>query len=433
MNVCEAGIVRSLLTGAGFVETLEPDIADLLLILTCSVRSHAEERALGRLRSFCSLGSQQTGRVVAVLGCMAQNLGRRLAEEYGADIVAGPDEYRQLPDLFEQVRAGKGPFVCVRLSGECYDDVMSLPDNRVSAFVTVMRGCNNSCSYCIVPLVKGRERCRPFESVVSEVSNLLELGIVEITLLGQNILAYRDGTRGFPDLLRAVAALPGLRRLRFLTSHPRDLDETLVAALVESGACPALHLPLQSGSDRILALMERGYTRDEYLAKVRMVRSLLPEIGLTTDVMVGFPSETEQDFEETLRVIEAVRFDYAYMFRFSPRPGTAAARMKPPVANADAGRRLARLVEVQNRITAERNRELVGRRVEVLIEGPAQRGGMLGRTATNRPLVVDGAVEVGKLIACRVTHIRGWTPVAEPLEGDNHREAQTVALGAGEA
>lgn len=425
MNLCEAGIVRSILARAGFEETTEPASADFLLLLTCSVRAHAEERALGRLGSFQALGDRQGGRVIAVLGCMAQNLGKRLADEYGADIVAGPDEYRLLPELFEQVRKEQGRFVHVRLTGECYDDIMPLPDSRVNAFVTVMRGCNNHCSYCIVPLVKGSERCRPFDSIVSEVSQLLRLGIVEITLLGQNILAYQDGSRRFPDLLRAVAGLPGLLRLRFLTSHPRDLDESLIVAMLETGACPALHLPLQSGSDRILALMKRGYTRDEYLAKVRMARSLLPDIGLTTDVMVGFPSETEQDFEETLRVIETVRFDYAYMFRFSPRPGTAAAQMKPPVPNADAGRRLAKLVEVQNRITAERNRKLVGRRLELLIEGPAPRGGMLGRTGTNRPVVVDAAVAPGSLVQCRVTHIRGWTPVAELLEErDSDREAQ---------
>ncbi len=431
MNVCEAGIVRSILTGAGFAESSDPDSADLVLMLTCSVRSSAEQRALGRLSSLRSFSGEQKNRVIAVLGCMAQNLGRRLTDEYGADIVAGPDEYRLLPELYEQARNGQGRLVHTRLTGECYDDVMPLPDNRVSAFVTVMRGCNNRCSYCIVPLVKGSERCRPFDSIVGEVSALLQQGIVEITLLGQNILAYQDGSRRFPDLLRAVARLPGLLRLRFLTSHPRDLDESLLAAIIESGACPALHLPLQSGSDRILGLMERGYTKDEYLAKVRMARSLLPEIGLTTDVMVGFPSETEQDFEETLNVIETVRFDYAYMFRFSPRPGTAATGIKPAVSNADAGRRLARLVEIQNRITAERNRELVGRTLELLIEGQAPRGGMLGRTATNRPVVVDAAVKPGELILGRVTHLQGWTPVAEPVAGEKFRRQSAVLVSAG--
>jgi tRNA-2-methylthio-N6-dimethylallyladenosine synthase len=278
-----------------------------------------------------------------------------------------------------------------------------------------MRGCDNYCSYCIVPYVKGRERSRPFESVMAEAGRHAEAGIKDITLLGQNVLAYRDAGRRFPDLLGAVAAaLPGVR-IRFLTSHPRDLDADLLDTMGRlPNVCPALHLPVQSGSNRILPAMNRGYTREDYLAKVDLCHRALPEIGLSTDVLVGFPSETEADFQATLELVERVRFDTAYMFRFSLRAGTRAERFEPKVSEADGGRRLARLIETQNRITAERSRDMMNREFEVLIEGPSPRdAGWLGRTVTNKVIIVKGRCAPGDLIRCRVSRVSGWTPVAE--------------------
>jgi len=418
MNVYESGVVRRVLADAGFAETTDEVDADVLLMMTCSVRSHAEQRALGRLGTFRALRSERAGRVVGVLGCMAQRFADTLVTDHRADIVVGPDEYLRLPELIANVRAGQSGLVATRQTSECYDAVMPQSDNPVSAFVTVMRGCDNYCTYCIVPLVKGRERSRPLASVVAEAERHVAAGVKDVTLLGQNVLAWRNGGRHFPDLLAAVAtALPGVR-IRFLTSHPRDLDAGLLETMQRlPNVCPSLHLPVQSGSNAVLARMNRGYTREEYLAKIELCRKMLPEVCLTTDVLVGFPSETEADFKATLDLVEQVRFDFAYMFRYSFRPGTRADEFEPKVSEADAGRRLARLIEVQNRITAERNRGMLGRTLELLIEGPSPRDtGWLGRTVTNKVVIVKGQCAPGDIVRCRVTRISGWTPVAEVPE-----------------
>jgi tRNA-2-methylthio-N6-dimethylallyladenosine synthase len=425
MNVYESGVVRRVLADAGFTETDDEQDADVLLMMTCSVRSHAEQRALGRLGTFRALRSERAGRVVGVLGCMAQRFADALVTNHRADIVVGPDEYLRLPELIASVRAGTTGLVATRQTSECYDSVMPQPGTSFGdsprtgtvpcALVTVMRGCNNYCTYCIVPYVKGRERSRPLSSVLAEAERYAKSGVQDITLLGQNVLAYRDGSRRFPDLLEAVAsALPGVR-IRFLTSHPRDLDSSLLETMRRlPNVCPSLHLPVQSGSNPILERMNRGYRREEYLAKIALCRKVLPEVCLSTDVLVGFPSETETDFKATLDLVEEVRFDFAYMFRFSFRPGTRAEEFGPKVSEADAGRRLARLIEVQNRITAERNRGMLNKEFELLIEGPSPRdSGWLGRTVTNKVVIVNGRCAPGELVRCRVTRISGWTPVAE--------------------
>ena len=435
MNVYESGVVRRVLANAGFDETADERDADVLLMMTCSVRSHAEQRALGRLGTFRALRSERAGTVVGVLGCMAQRFGDVLVTNHRADIVVGPDEYLRLPELIANVRAGATGLVATRQTNECYDAVMpargpGVKDSRIPvsgtrplessnpgilSYVTVMRGCNNYCTYCIVPHVKGRERSRPLASVLAEAERYAADGVKDVTLLGQNVLAYRDGSRRFPDLLAAVAsALPQVR-IRFLTSHPRDLDSSLLDTMRRlPNVCPSLHLPVQSGSNPILQRMNRGYTREEYLAKIALCRKVLPEVCLSTDVLVGFPSETEADFRATLDLIEEVRFDFAYMFRFSFRPGTRAGEFEPKVSEADGGRRLSRLIEVQNRITAERNRGMLNREFELLIEGPSPRdSGWLGRTVTNKVAIVKGRCEPGDLVRCRVTRISGWTPVAE--------------------
>ena len=425
MNVHESGVVRRVLGDAGFAETADKRDADVLLMLTCSVRSHAEQRALGRLGTFRALRSAREGRVVGVLGCMAQRLAGTLVTDHRADIVVGPDEYLRLPELIADVRAGTTGLVATQQTNECYDAVMPQrkpgtgdsprTETGACAFVTVMRGCDNRCTYCIVPHVRGRERSRHLASILSETERHAAGGAKDITLLGQNVLAYRDGSRRFPDLLAAVAsALPQVR-MRFLTSLPRDLDSSLLEAMRRlPNVCPSLHLPVQSGSNPILERMNRGYTREEYLAKVALCRKVLPEVTFTTDVLVGFPSETEADFKATLDLIEQVRFDFAYMFRFSLRPGTRAGEFGPKVSEADAGRRLSRLIEVQNRITAERNRGMLNKEFELLIEGPSPRdSGWLGRTVTNKVVIVKGPCAPGDLVRRRVTRINGWTPVAE--------------------
>jgi len=425
MNVQESGVVRRVLTDAGFAETADEQDADVLLMMTCSVRSHAEQRALGRLGTFRALRSEREGRVVGVLGCMAQRLGKTLVTDYQADIAVGPDEYRRLPALIAGARSGTTGLVATSQTNECYDEVVqqreTVPVDDSSAravacaFVTVMRGCDNFCSYCIVPQVKGRERSRPLESVLAEAERLAADGVKDITLLGQNVLAYSDQGRRFPALLSAVAsALPRVR-IRFLTSHPRDLDSYLLETMRRlPNVCPSLHLPVQSGSNVILERMNRGYTREEYLARIALCREIVPEVSLSTDVLVGFPSETEADFQATLDLVEQVRFDYAYMFRFSLRPGTRAEGIEPKVSESVAGRRLSRLIEVQNRITAERSRGMLNEAFELLVEGPSPRdSGWLGRTITNKVVIIKGPCVPGDVVRCRVTRIDGWTPVAE--------------------
>ena len=384
-------------------------------MLTCAVRSHAERRALGRLGTFRAIRDARPGRVVAVLGCMSRNVRESLVTEHRADLVLGPDHSRHLPELIRQVLSTGRPVVRLDHTDERYERIIPHAPHGVRGQVTIMRGCNNHCAYCIVPHTRGPERSRPQQQVLTEVHGLVETGVRDITLLGQNVLAYDDNGIDFAALLHTIAAIPDVKRLRFLTSHPRDLNQRVVEAMAGIPAvCPDLHLPVQSGSDRILKMMSRRYTRSQYLDKVALARRLLPDLGLTTDVLVGFPSETEADFSDTLDLVREVRFDFAYMFRFSQRPGTPAENMTPKVSEADAGHRLARLIDAQNRITRERNARLVGREVELLIEAPGPRGrGMLGRTQTNKTVIVDGPAAVGDMLSCRITRIRGWTPIAE--------------------
>jgi len=424
MNANEAGIVRTILESAGYEATRAEADADVLLMMTCSVREHAEQRALGRLAAFRAQKERRgRGTVIGVLGCMAQNLKERLVEEQGADIVVGPDQYRRLPELIEQAAAGVRGLVATELTDECYDTILPRPASPVSALVTVMRGCNNYCTYCIVPYVKGRERSRPPASIIAEIRELAQRGIKEVTLLGQNVLAYRYEGCDFPGLLRQVAEIPGILRVRFLTSHPRDLDERLLECLQElPKVCPSLHLPLQSGSDRVLRLMNRGYTRAEYLQKIDLVRRFLPAAALSTDILVGFPAESEDDFAATLAVVAQVRFDFAYMFRYSPRPGTTAVRITPQVPAQVAGERLSRLINLQNRITRERNEELVGKEVELLVEAEGPAGdGLRARTATNKVVILTGPAQVGELVLATVTQVRGWTPIAKRLKTKEQR------------
>ncbi len=419
MNQYEAELVRNILEQAGFTETEKEEKADVLLMVTCSVREHAEQRALGRLAAFQSYKNSAPEKIVGVLGCVAQNLKERLITEYGADIVVGPDGYRHLPELISRRQSGNPPQLWVQFSEECYPDIHPLIRNTVTANVTIMRGCNNFCSYCIVPYVKGPERSRPVESILTEIRQLARRGVKEVTLLGQNVLAYQDRETNFSELLTYVCAVEGIERVRFLTSHPRDLSEKIVEQIAHlPRVCPQFHLPLQSGSNRILHLMNRGYTREQYLEKVQMIREKLPEVSITTDIIVGFPTENENDFAATMEIVRTVRFDFAYMFKFSPRSQTRAAEIKPPVPEAIARRRLAELIKLQNQITLDSNRAMVGKTYELLIEGPSPRGqGSLGRTPQGKVVILDEKIPPGTLVSTVVKEIRGWTPIGQVLDG----------------
>ncbi|MGB9741827.1 MAG: tRNA (N6-isopentenyl adenosine(37)-C2)-methylthiotransferase MiaB [bacterium] len=432
MNLYEAGLVRSILNQAGFQETENEFAADLLLMMTCSVRAHAEQRALGRLSQWVARKRDYPLLITGILGCMAQNLKDTLIKHYRADLVIGPDQYGRLPDLVNKFFTTDEPQLAVDFNEETYENVCPEIKNQVSAFVTIMRGCSNFCSYCIVPYVKGGERSKPLPAILSEIQRFVSQGIKEITLLGQNVLAYNDQGVDFCTLLEEVCAVPEIVRVRFLTSHPRDLNQKIIETIARlPKVCPQLHLPLQSGANRILELMNRGYTVDQYLARVEMVRRYLPDISLTTDVIVGFPTETEAEFEATLRVLQDVRFDYAYMFRFSPRPGTPAAGIKPLVPTQVAQRRLRQLIQLQNRITLESNRAMLGRDYQVLIEGHSPRGrGSLGRTPQGKVVILDELFAPGYLVNVRITEINGWTPKGKPitpgLRGECKRSTQPV-------
>lgn len=428
MNQYEAGLVREILGRDGYTEVACETDADVILLLTCSVRKHAEQRAIGRLASLRGRKRSRPDLVLAVLGCTAQLRARELSDGLGADIVVGPDDYRRLPELIEAYREQRTPQVAAQLTGECYEGIIPLADGPVTGMVGVMRGCNNYCAYCIVPYVRGAERSKSRAAILAEVEHRLTQGVRDITLVGQNVLAYRDGDLDFVGLLQLVdrkvrdeALRPSHfvgARVRFLTSHPKDVTPELAAAMRDlKSVCPHLHIPLQSGSNRVLALMNRRHTREEYLARVNLLRRAVPDVSLTTDVLVGFPSESDQDFEQTMEIVEQVRFDFAYMFRYSERPGTRAALMEPKVPDEAARRRLSRLIAVQNRITREQKELMVGRRFEVLVE--ARNGpDLLARTRTNKTVAVKQQVPIGALLTVEVTGIQGWTPVARGVTHD---------------
>ena len=392
-----------------------PQDADVILINTCSVREHAEQRALGRLRSLTAIKTRRPDLVIGVLGCMARRLGSTLKDEMGeVDLVLGPDAYRSLPQYIEDHLNGHhGCFTHDSgLPDETYNGIQ--PNRRigVNAFVAIMRGCNNFCTYCIVPYVRGRERSRAPEEILDEVRRAVEEGFPEVTLLGQNVNSYRWEKVGFTELLARVAEVPGLRRLRFLTSHPRDLNDQLIGCLSSGGViCPSLHLPAQSGSDRILKAMGRGYTRSEYLDKVIRLRETVPNLVLTTDLLCGFPTETEEDFDQTLELIHRVRFDDAFTFKYSPRPGTAAAYMTDDVPEEVKIERLERMIALARQLADESRRRLIGREFEILMENPSPKNAeeWSGRTSCGRIALVPGAFKRADLIRIKVEEVRGFS------------------------
>jgi tRNA-2-methylthio-N6-dimethylallyladenosine synthase len=415
MNIHEADLVREILQQSGYSESPDESSADVILLLTCSVRQHAEQRAIGRLQNLRGLKRNRPELVLGVLGCMAQNRAKDLADGLGADLVVGPDDYRRLPELIDRYRMQSKPQVAAQLSFECYEGILPRSAGPVTGMVTVMRGCSNYCAYCIVPYLRGAERSKSRGAVLAEVNHLAGRGVKDITLVGQNVLAYRDGDLDFAGLLQLAAEAAGGIRIRFITSHPKDVTRALASTLAGLGNfCRHIHLPVQSGSDRILAAMNRRYTRAEYLERISWLREAMPDISFTTDFLVAFPGETEDDFEQTMDIVRQVGFDFAYMFRHSERPGTRACEMEPKVPDEVARRRLARLVATQNRITRERSLAMVGQELEVLVErtrGPD----VLARTRSNKIVVVRAALPLGTCLKVKLTAIKGWTPIGEPV------------------
>lgn len=382
MNLADSEVVTSILSAAGFSITDRPEEADVVLINTCAVREHAEERVLGRAAQLSGLRRERPHLVLGILGCMAQRLADRLPQRApGVDLVMGPDSYRRLPEALAET--SDEALLHVRLSrGEDYAGIDPARREGTNAWVTVMRGCDKFCTFCIVPYVRGRERSVPCAEVLRQVRSLAGQGFREVTLLGQTVSSYRNGDVDFAGLLKGVAAVDGIDRVRFMSPHPADFDERTIEALAHiPEVCPSLHLPVQSGSDAQLGAMRRGYTVAEYRSLVDRLRQAVPDLCLTTDVVVGFCGETDDDFAHTLRLLHEVRFDSAFMFRYSQREGTHAARHMPDdVPNGVKAERLQRLIAVQEAISQEVSQRFVGRTVPVLVEGPSRRPGESGPT-----------------------------------------------------
>ena len=405
MNVADTEVVFSILGAEGFGRTEDIAQADVIMANTCSVRDNAEQRIWGRIEQFNFHRKNRPGVVVGILGCMAERLGEALLESGKVDIVAGPDAYRSLPRLIAAASQGH-PQADVLLSREeTYGDIapVRLDKNGVSAFISIMRGCNNVCSYCVVPYTRGAERSRDWKTIVREACRCAADGYKEITLLGQNVDSYRYEDLDFAGLLARVAeAVPALR-IRFSTSNPQDISDAVLETMAShANICRHIHLPVQSGSDRMLEKMRRRYTRAWYLERVAMIRSLMPDCAITTDVIAGFCSETEEDHRDTLSLFEEVGFDAAFMFYYSERPGTLAARKYPDDVDLPTKtRRLEEIIAVQNRLSLESNRRDLGKTFQVLVEGPSKRNPdeLCGRNSQNKMCVwPDTAHKAGDLV-----------------------------------
>jgi tRNA-2-methylthio-N6-dimethylallyladenosine synthase len=419
MNVSDSELMLGKLVESGYDEVSQPDGADVILINTCAIREHAEQRVLGRLGEMKSRMKQ--GAVVGVTGCMAQRLGSQLLDRAKhVSLVIGPDGYRDLPALIESARAGTRSTATEFDLEEHYEDFTPRRFEGVKAWIPVQRGCDYKCTYCIVPTTRGPERSRQLDDVLRETQTVVASGISEIVLLGQTVNSYFDGERDFADLLRAVGGVPGVRRLRFTSPHPNDFSEKVIRALAETeSVCEHVHLPMQSGSTRTLKRMLRRYSREQYLECVDELRTAIPNLALTTDVIVGFPGETEDDFEETLSVVRSVGFDDAYTFKFSPRDGTPATRFPASETVPDdvASDRLARLIGTVRSGTRDRNLKLLGERREVLVEKSARRGGLLqSRTRDFKVVMIPGEPTlIGKYLTVQLTGTTGSTFIGQPV------------------
>jgi tRNA-2-methylthio-N6-dimethylallyladenosine synthase len=390
MNVADSELLLGILCREGYLRADQPEDADVMLVNTCAVRDNAEQRVIGRVGELQRY--KREGGVLGVVGCMAQRLGPALlAQAPRVDMVVGPDGYRNLPELLGLAQGGQRVSDTEFRSWEHYEDVPSVRENAPTAFVTVQRGCDYRCTFCIVPQTRGPERSRKLADIISEIRDLAERGTSEVTLLGQTVNSYHDGEHDFADLLRAAGAVEGLRRLRFTSPYPTDFTPPVIEAMATTRAvCEHVHLPVQSGSDAVLKRMLRRYTRERFLGVVADLRQAIPGLTLSTDIIVGFPGETEADFEQTLSLVTEADFDDAYTFKYSVRQGTPAVRLRDHVPDEIASRRLARLVEAVRDNVRRKNIARIGDTHEALVERPAKRGAlMLARTRTNHLVLLD--------------------------------------------
>ena len=419
MNVADSEVVASVMQMAGYETTETIDDADAVFLNTCSVRDNAEQKIYHRLEALDAMRRKRS-LIIGVLGCMAERVKDDLLEHHHCDLVAGPDAYLSLPDLIAQAEKGHKAINIELSTSETYKDVVPqrLHGAKIGGFVSIMRGCNNFCHYCIVPYTRGRERSRDLESILREVRDLRDRGFKEVTLLGQNVNSYRFEEIGFPELLRRVAEEVPTMRVRFTTSHPKDMsDETLHVIAEVPNVCKHIHLPVQSGSDRILKLMNRKYTREWYLDRVAAIRRIIPDCGLSTDIFVGYHSETEEDHQLSLSLMREVGYDSAFMFKYSERPGTYASKHLPDnVPEEEKIRRLNELIALQTEQSALANRRDEGREFDVLLEGFSKRSReqLMGRTEQNKAVVVDkGNHHIGETVSVRITGSTSATLLGE--------------------
>ena len=432
MNVADSEVIASIAGMAGYGMTDDLEAADAILLNTCSIRDNAEQKIIGRLQALNAMRRKRShgdGRrlIIGVTGCMAERVREELTERHGVDLVAGPDSYLDLPSLLASAERGEKAVNVELSTTETYRDVLPvrIAGNLVGGFISIMRGCNNFCSYCIVPYTRGRERSREAASILAELADLRSRGYKEVTLLGQNVNSYRytdaeGNTTDFGALLELVAQAAPDMRIRFTTSHPKDMTDEILEAIARHGnICRHIHLPAQSGSTKVLRDMNRHYTREWYLGRIAAIRRILPDASITTDLFTGFHDETEEDFEETLSLMREVGFDAAFMFKYSERPGTMASRRLPDNVSEEVKiDRLNRMIALQNELSLASNRREIGSEVEVLIEGVAKRSKeqMVGRTSRNKTVVLPrGNHRTGELARVRIASATSATLLAEGL------------------
>ena len=419
MNVADSEVVASILEMAGYELCTDIKEADLVLLNTCSIRDNAEQKIFGRLQALHAM--QKKGRpMIGILGCMAERMKETLVKEYGVDLVAGPDAYMDLPHLVASVEMGEKAVNIELSTTETYREVipMRLGHNQISGYISIMRGCNNFCSYCIVPYTRGRERSRDTQSILNELQDLKNRGYKEVILLGQNVNSYHFNDIRFPELLAMVAEAAPDMWVRFTTSHPKDMSNELLEVIAKyPNICNHIHLPVQSGSSRILKLMNRRYDREWYLDRIKAIKEIIPDCGISTDIFCGFHSETEEDHQESLSLMRAVGFDSAFMFKYSERPGTHASKHLPDNVSEEIKlRRLAEIIETQNQLSAESNQKEIGKTFTVLVEGFSKRSReqMCGRTEKNKTVVFPKEdAKVGDFVKVQINACSSATLLGE--------------------
>ena len=435
MNFADTEIVLGILKDNGYEVTKEIKHADVVLLNTCSVRDNAEQRIYGRLGNISNLKNVNPNLVVGILGCMAERLRRDLIDEKKIiDLVVGPDEYRRLPEYINIAFNGdKG--IGIKLSRtETYDDIIPFREDGLQAWISVMRGCDKFCTFCVVPFTRGRERSRSLNSIIDEVKQLSKRGFREVTLLGQNVNSYNDNGNDFANLLSAAAMVDKSMRIRFTTSHPQDLSDKLLYAIAEhSNLCNYIHLPVQSGSDRILELMNRTYTVDHYLGLVEKAKSIIPGVSFSTDIISGFPTETYEDHLMTLEVMHKVGFDGAYMFKYSPRERTKAFKMEDDVHEEVKAKRLQEIIDLQQKISYNINQGFIGKEELILVEGFSKKSNQFlsGRTDTNKVVIIpfNSNIKEGDYVKVIIDRATSATLFGSSVESVNHKE-KNMALSA---